>query len=80
MIMTGNIKGQIQRILGQREISQYRLSKMAKVHNSSMSRMLHGEHEGITQAWQRVLTALDLELIAVPKDKLDDVKRILEAQ
>jgi hypothetical protein len=79
MLMTDTIRTQVDTAMKSKELNKSQLGQLANIERSNVSRMLSERHN-ITPAWQRLLTALDLELIAVPKDKLDDVKRILETQ
>lgn len=56
--------------------SQHELAKRAGIKQATVSRLLTGERQGEPETWQRLLNALGLELIAVPKGT--DVDEILQ--
>lgn len=47
--------------------SQHELARRAGVKQATVSRLLAGERQGEPETWGRLLDALGLELVAVPK-------------
>lgn len=53
--------------MGGKGISTYKLAELARMSQPNVSRALSGRSGGIPTTWQRILDALGLELVAVPK-------------
>lgn len=49
------------------EISTYKLAELTKMSQPNVARALTGRSGSIPSTWARILDALGLELIAVPK-------------
>lgn len=80
VVMVELVKKQVLQEMTKQKISQGMLAKRTGLYRSSLSRLLSGKHKGVSEAWQTVLKALGLELIAIPKSKLDEVMEVLERQ
>ncbi len=61
------IRETAQRGLSSKGWSQLELAKRAGIKQATVSRLLTGERQGEPETWQRLLNALGLELVAVPK-------------
>lgn len=79
MIVTDSIKAQILQEMTKQGISQTDLVDKTGLYQSSLSRLLSGKHKGVSHAWQTVLKALGLELVAVPKDRLQEIQELLRS-
>lgn len=78
MFMTNEVRGQVKVRLRTKSMSQRQLGLKADIMPANITRMLNGSHN-LTSAWERILSVLELELIAVPKEKLEAVRQVLES-
>jgi len=67
MGMNNQIREAARRELNGRGWTQQQLAGKARVRQATISRLLAGERTGEPATWERLLSALELELIAVPK-------------
>ena len=51
----------------QKGISTYRLAELTGMQQPNVTRLLTGRSGSIPESWQKILDALNLELVAVPK-------------
>lgn len=74
MNVNTQIRETAQRGLSSKGWSQLELAKRAGIKQATVSRLLTGERQGEPETWQRLLNALGLELVAVPKGT--DVRKL----
>ena len=67
MSMNNQIREAARRELAGRGWTQQQLASKARVRQATVSRLLTGERTGEPATWERLLDALELELVAVPK-------------
>jgi len=66
--MNERIRRAVRVSLAERDMSQADLARTTGMKPQYISELLTGKAGKIPRAWQRVLTALDLELVAVKKE------------
>lgn len=67
--MNEGIRRAVRVSLAERDMSQTDLAEKIGVSRQYVSRIMQGQVGKIPPAWQRILDALDLDLVAVPRDK-----------
>lgn len=67
--MTDGIRRAVRIELARRDYSQADLARQLGMAPQYLSNMMRGKVSKMPEAWQRVLDALDLELVAVPREK-----------
>ncbi len=78
MSVNTQIRETAQRGLSTKGWSQLELAKRAGIKQATVSRLLTGERQGEPETWERLLGALELKLIAVPKGT--DATKLLEKE
>lgn len=66
--MTDDIRRAVRVELAKRDFSQAELARQLGMAPQYLSNMMRGKVSRMPEAWQKVLDALGLELVAVPKD------------
>lgn len=67
--MTNSIREMVRESMNQQGISTYRLAQLTEIEQPNVTRLLKGRSGKIPDSWQKILDALDLELVAQPKAK-----------
>ncbi len=78
MSVNTQIRETAQRGLSSKGWSQLELAKRAGIKQATVSRLLTGGRQGEPETWERLLNALGLELVALPKGT--DVNKLLETE
>lgn len=75
--MTPRIRQYIQQHLASRNLSLAEAAQLAKLDPDYLSRMLGREVVNIPEAFKMFIEGLDLELVVVPKERLEEIEQIL---
>jgi predicted transcriptional regulator len=67
--MTDSIREMVRESMNQQGISTYRLAQLTEIEQPNVTRLLKGRSGKIPDSWQKILDALDLELVVQPKAK-----------
>lgn len=65
--MTEQIRNAAREVMEREGISTYRLAELTGIEQPNVTRLLTGRSGSVPVNWQKVLDALGLELVAVPK-------------
>lgn len=65
--MTDSIREMVRESMNQQGISTYRLAQLTEIEQPNVTRLLKGRSGKIPDSWQKILDALDLELVVQPK-------------
>ena len=65
--MTDSIREMVRESMNQQGISTYRLAQLTEIEQPNVTRLLKGRSGNIPDSWQKILDALDLELVVQPK-------------
>ena len=76
MGMNANIRQTVRDTMSAKDLSTYKLADQTGMSQPNVARALTGRSGSIPTTWQRILDALGLELVAVPKGT--DVSKLLE--
>lgn len=69
--MNERVRERARRIIEEKALTQEEIAKLAGIKQATVSRLLNGRL-GKVGAWEKLLDALGLELIAVPKETEED--------
>ena len=78
MNMNSQIRQAAKQAIETSGLTQQELAKKAGMRQATVSRLLTGERRGEPETWERLLSELGLELMAVPKGT--DLSRLLKYQ
>ncbi len=67
--MTESIREMVRESMNQQGVSTYRLAQLTEIEQPNVTRLLKGRSGKIPYSWQKILDALDLELVVQPKTK-----------
>lgn len=67
--MNDQVREAVARALKERGISQKDFAQSIDLEPPNLSRLLNGHSGRIPENWQRILDALELDLIAIPRKK-----------
>lgn len=67
--MNEQVRDSVKQAMIQRDMSQGELARQTGLVRPAVSKLLNGSVGKVPENWQRILDALDLELIAIPKRK-----------
>jgi predicted transcriptional regulator len=67
--MTDSIREMVRESMNQQGISTYRLAQLTEIEQPNVTRLLKGRSGKIPDSWQKILDALDLELVVQSKTK-----------
>lgn len=67
MTMNSRIRDTANRAVEEQKLTQKQLGERAGMSQPAVGRILNGDRKGDPDSWQRILDALGLELVAVPK-------------
>lgn len=67
--MNEAVRAAVAEALKERDLTQKDFAAQIGMEPPNVSRLLNGHSGRIPENWQRILDALDLELIAVPRSK-----------
>jgi transcriptional regulator with XRE-family HTH domain len=72
MSVNAEIRRAIRVELARRGLKQKDLSEMTEISPQHISQLMSGKSGNLAKGWDAILSALDLQLIAVPKDPNDE--------
>ena len=78
MGMNLNIRQTVRSVMSAKDLSTYKLAEQTGMSQPNVARALTGRSGSIPTTWARILDALGLELVAVPKGT--DVAKLLEGK
>lgn len=67
MEMNTKVRQKVREVMSSKEISTYKLAELAEMSQPNVARALSGRSGSVPTTWQRILDALGLELVVVPK-------------
>lgn len=67
--MNEQVRELVKQTMAERAITQGELARKTGLVRPAVSKLLNGSVGRVPENWQRILDALDLELIAIPKRK-----------
>jgi transcriptional regulator with XRE-family HTH domain len=76
MVVNTQIRSAASRAVERQRLTQKQLAERVGMSQPAVGRVLNGARKGDPDSWQRILDALGLELVAVPKGT--DVSQLLE--
>ena len=76
MGMNSKVRQKVREVMSGKEISTYKLAELTEMSQPNVARALSGRSGSVPSTWQRILDALGLELVAVPKGT--DLSRLEE--
>lgn len=65
--MNDTIRKRVRSEMDRADVSTYQLAELVGMKQPNVTRVLTGRSGSIPDSWQKILDALDLELVVVPK-------------
>ncbi len=70
--MNEKVRGTVKEAMKRRRVTQTRLAEETGLTQPALAKLLNGNVGKVPENWQRVLDALGLELVAIPKQERED--------